>query len=89
MQFINTHVKSTTGKTKPPTQPSNTGTKVHNEILSFQSSLLHFSLITELFTVKKKKKKLQYLEGSQKRSGNSSPNRNVAFLFIFHRQTGD
>lgn len=87
MQFIHVHVKSTTGKTKPPAQSSNTGTKVHNEILSFQSSLLHFSLITELFTVKKKK--LQYLEGSQKMSGNSSPNRKVAFLFILHRQTGD
>lgn len=53
MQFIHTHVKSTTGKTKPPTQSYNTATKVHNEILSFQSGLLHFNRIIELFTVQK------------------------------------
>lgn len=53
MQFIHIHVKSTTGKTNPPNQSYNTGTKVHNEILSFQSGLLHFSLIIELFTVQK------------------------------------
>lgn len=51
MQFIHNHVKSTTGKTKLPTQSYNTGTKVHNEILSFQSGLLPFSLIIVLLTV--------------------------------------
>lgn len=53
MQFIHTHAKSTTGKTNPPTQSYNTGTKVRNEILSFQSGLLHFSLIIELFNVQR------------------------------------
>lgn len=53
MQLTHTHVKSTTGKTKPPAQSYNTGTKVHNEILPFLSGLLHFSLIIELFTEQK------------------------------------
>lgn len=52
MQFIHTHVKSTTGKTRPTTQSYNSGSKVHNEILSFQSALLPISLILEL-TVRK------------------------------------